>query len=64
MKLTDRELGIIKVARALAIEAVEVGSMKSLNGTILATIEAGLDVRLVTMSEEDFNKEIENEQSV
>lgn len=61
MKLTDAELSTITLARAMATQAVEVGSMKSLNGIVNAVHESGINVLLIFMSEEQFNQAIENE---
>lgn len=62
MILTDAELGTITLARAMATQAVEVGSMKSLNGIVQSVHEAEINVLLIFMSEEQFNQAIENEQ--
>ena len=62
MKLTDKKLGIITLARALAIEAVAVGSMESLNGIVKAVNEAEINVLLIFISEEHFKQIIENEE--
>jgi len=59
--LTDAELGTITLARTTAQQAVEVGSMKSLNGIVKAVHEAEINVLLIFMSEGEFNKAI-NEQ--
>jgi len=59
--LTEAELGTITLARTMAQQAVEVGSMKSLNGIVKAVHEAEINVLLIFMSEEEFNRVI-NEQ--
>lgn len=56
--LTEAEIGTITLARTMAQQAVEVGSMKSLNGIVKAVHEAEINVLLIFMSEEEFNKAI------
>lgn len=59
--LTDEELGTITLARTMAQQAVEVGSMKSLNGIVKAVHKAKINVLLIFMSEDEFNSNV-NEQ--
>lgn len=58
MKISDENIGVIKLARLLAKDSVNVSNMASLNDIVKVVMDSKINILLLFMSDTEFNEAI------